>query len=168
MVLMPAPKLRVERIDRSSDQILKNLMEHYLHDMAEWFEFDSTEDGSYSYSTDPIWDEGFDVFLVYSDVIPIGFAIVGSGERWIADKSARDLDEFFVIRRYRRKGVGQFLAEHVWGLYPGKWVVRVFQNNLPALPFWRVTVSGYTQGAYEEECREVAGLHWSYFTFQID
>ena len=165
---MTAPKFRVERIDRSSDQILKNLMEHYLHDMAEWFEFDSTEDGSYSYSTDHIWDEGFDVFLVYSDVIPIGFAIVGSGERWIEDKNARDLDEFFVIRRYRRRGVGQFLAEHVWSLYPGKWVVRVFQNNLPALPFWRVVVSGYTGGAYEENIREVEGLRWSYFTFRKD
>ena len=165
---MTAPKFRVERIDRSSDQILKNLMEHYLHDMAEWFEFDSSEDGSYSYSTDHLWDEGFDVFLVYSDVIPIGFAIVGSGERWIEDINARDLDEFFVIRRYRRRGVGQFLAEHVWSLYPGKWVVRVFQRNLGALPFWRVVVSGYAGGAYEEDIREVEGLRWSYFTFRKD
>ena len=161
------PKFRVEKVDRSSDQVLRNLLEHYLHDMAEWFEFDSLEDGSYSYSATNFWDEGFDVFIAYTDLIPIGFAIVGSGERWIGDKNARDLDEFFVVRRYRRKGLGQFLAEHVWSLYPGKWVVRVFQHNLPALPFWRVAVSGYTDGVYEEDFREVEGNGWSYFTFRI-
>ena len=59
------------------------------------------------------------------------------------------------------------VAEHVWSLYPGKWVVRVFQHNLPALPFWRVAVSGYTDGVYEEDFREVEGNGWSYFTFRI-
>ncbi len=162
---MPVANFRVERANRSSDRILGNLMEHYMHDMAEWFEFDSLEDGSYSYSTQQFWDEGFDVFLAYADLIPIGFAIVGSAQQWIGDQTARDLVEFFVIRRYRRKGVGLVLAEHVWGLYPVKWVVRVFQHNLPALPFWRVAVSGYTSGAYDEDIHQVEGHPWSYFTF---
>ncbi|MCZ6852674.1 MAG: hypothetical protein O7G86_02040 [Gammaproteobacteria bacterium] len=163
---MSVPSFRVVQVDRSSDQILKNLMEHYLHDMAEWFEFDSREDGSYSYDTNQFWNDGVAVFLAYSDTVPIAFAIVGSGEKWIGDKTAHDLTEFFVIRRYRRKAVGRILAEHVWGKYPGKWVVRVFQRNLPALPFWRAAVSVYTGGAFDEDIREMEGHRWSYFTFQ--
>ena len=162
---MTVPNFRVERVEVSFERTLNNLMEHYLHDMAEWFEFDSSEDGSYSRSTDHFWDQGLDVFLAYAGLIPIGFAIVGSAERWIDDDNARDLDEFFVVRRYRRKGIGLAFAEHVWKLYPGKWVVRVFQNNLPALPFWRMAVSGFTGDAYDEEIREVEGNRWSYFTF---
>lgn len=161
----PVAEFRIVKVDRLEDQVLKNLLEHYLHDMAQWFGFDSLEDGSYSYSTDHIWDEGLDVFLTYANLIPIGFAIVGSGESWVGDKNARDLDEFFVVRKYRRKGVGLKLAEHVWNLYPGRWVVRVFQRNVPALPFWRVAVSGYTGGSYAEEVCEVDERDWSYFTF---
>ena len=137
-----------------------------MHDMAEWFQFDSLEDGSYSYATDHCWEEGCAVFLAYSDVTPIGFAIVGSGEQWTGDQNARELVEFFIVRKYRRKGVGRILAEHVWSLYPEKWVVRVFQHNLPALPFWRVAVSGFTEGAYDEDFHEVDGFPWSYFTFE--
>lgn len=163
---MSASDFRVDRVGRSSDQILRNLMEHYLHDMAEWFEFDSREDGSYSYATDRFWGDGFAVFVAYSEVIPIGFAVVGSAEHWVGDETARDLVEFFVVRKYRRKGVGRIFAEHVWNLYPGKWVVRVLQRNLPALPFWRAAVSGYTRGAFDEDIHEVEGLRWSCFTFQ--
>ena len=32
---------RIARVDRTADDVLGNLFEHYLHDMAQWFEFDT-------------------------------------------------------------------------------------------------------------------------------
>ncbi|NJN50905.1 MAG: hypothetical protein HC809_03095 [Gammaproteobacteria bacterium] len=70
-----------------------------------------------------------------------------------------------MVRRHRRSGVGQAFAAHVWDLYRSPWVVRVFQGNLPAVPFWRGAVARYTDGSSREEVREVNGRKWSYFLF---
>lgn len=162
--MLPA-NFKVSRVDRSSDAVLANLFQHYLYDMAEWFALDTQTDGRYAYSTDTIWDRGLDVFFAYAGDLPIGFGIVGSAQSWIGEADRRDLHEFFVVRRYRRNGVGQALANDVWDRYPGPWLVRVFQGNLPALPFWRRVVAAYSGTRHREEVRTIDGRSWSYFRF---
>jgi hypothetical protein len=56
-LLMPLP-LVISRIGPESDVLLRNLFEHYCHDMSEWFDFDTTADGSYSHDTSSIWALG--------------------------------------------------------------------------------------------------------------
>ena len=155
---------RIARVDRTADDVLGNLFEHYLHDMAQWFEFDTGTDGSYSYATHAIWD-AYDVYFAYADSIPIGFALIGSAAAWTDDSATRDMDEFFVIRRYRRHGVGREFANHLWNQYPGSWLVRVMQGNLPALPFWREIIAARAGGAFKEDVRTANERVWSYFTF---
>ena len=100
--------------------------------------------------------------------MPIAFAVVGSAQAFISDVDAKDLDEFFVVRRYRRSGVGRDLAQQIWDAYPGPWLVRVFQGNVPALPFWRSAIADYTNHAYVEDVRTVRDRPWSYFTFTTE
>ena len=64
-------------------------------------------DGNYHYPTDKLWELDVHVYLAYHKQIPIGFGLVGSAEAFISDADVNDLDEFFVVRRYRRSGVGQ-------------------------------------------------------------
>lgn len=163
--MLPA-NFRVTAVDRSCQGGLDNLFQLYLHDMAEWFEVDTGSDGRYAYPTDTIWERGLGVFFAYAGAIPIGFAVVGSAERWVGDADVRDLHEFFVVRRYRRHGVGQALAHHVWRQYPGAWLVRVYQRNSPALSFWRHAVASHCGSNYREETRTVDSRRWSYFTFE--
>jgi predicted acetyltransferase len=157
--------IEVRQVDRSCEAIVRNLLEHYCHDMAEWFLLDAHEDGSYRYLPDQVWSDGVDVHLAYLSGIPIGFALVGSAAPYAADAGAKDLKEFFVVRRHRRSGIGRMLAERVWNLYPGKWLVRVYHGNRPALPFWRAAIGAYTGDAFAEEVRTVEGRSWSHFTF---
>lgn len=158
-------QLRFEPVDASAAPVLSNLFEHYLYDMAEWFGFDSHEDGLYHYPAHICWEDGRQMYFAYADGLPIGFARVGSAADWTGDAAARDLQEFFVMRRYRRQGVGRVFAEHVWKAHPGAWLVRVFRGNRPALPFWRAAIAAYTDGAYREEERAVEERVWSFFTF---
>lgn len=147
--------------------VLGNLFEHYLHDMAEWFEFDSNADGSYDYPASACWADDGAVFVPYSGAVPIGFAVVTRATSSVATE-CRDIKEFFVVRRYRHNGVAEALAHHVWDRYPGPWLVRVFQGNRPALPFWRRTIDAYTAGRYREDSREANKKTWSYFSFRSD
>jgi predicted acetyltransferase len=155
----------IRRVDRSQAPVVDNLLELYCHDMAEWFLVDAHEDGRYAYPAEEVWNDGVDVYLARLDRVPIGFALVGSAEPYVGDPSVKDLDEFFIVRRHRRGGLGQALATHVWNAYPGQWLVRVFQGNRPALPFWRAAIGRYTGGGYSEEERDVNGRRWSYFRF---
>lgn len=162
----PSPEaLDVRRVDRSQEKVVHNLLEHYCYDMAEWFLLDANEEGNYAYPPEKVWNDDVHVYVAYLGRIPVGFALVGSATGYVGDANAKDLDEFFVVRRHRRSGIGQVLAERVWRLYPGPWLVRVFQGNVPALPFWRRTISAYTGGEFREEVRQVSDRAWSYFTF---
>ena len=48
-----------------------------------------------------------------------------------------DLAEFFVMRKYRRHGVGTFLARELFSRFPGAWQVRQMASNSAATAFWR-------------------------------
>jgi len=141
---------RIEEVDDSADAVLRNLFEHYLHDMAEWFLFDSREDGAYHFATEEVWGT-YRVYLLYAARIPVGFALVGSADEYLARGGVHDMDEFFVVRRHRRHGL-----------------VRVYEANLPAVPFWRAAISSYTRDAFVEQARSVRDRPWSYFEFRAD
>ena len=52
-----------ERIDRSQDTILRNLYEHYVHDMSEWLGIDTRDDGAFGVDTTPCWQDDCAVYL---------------------------------------------------------------------------------------------------------
>ncbi|MBI3782263.1 MAG: GNAT family N-acetyltransferase [Deltaproteobacteria bacterium] len=141
----------IDRVGPESNQILVNLFEHYLHDMAEWFRFDVGADGRYAYDVSPHWRNNDSVYLARVDGALAGFVIVGSAEPWTNDPASLDIREFFVIRRHRHSGVGRDMAHHVWNRHRGRWLVRVLEANLPAVPFWRKTIAAYSKGRYAEQ-----------------
>jgi predicted acetyltransferase len=162
---MKPSNLLIEKIGPESDVLLRNLLEHYVHDMTEWFEIDTKADGSYSYDTSLIWEHGYDVSLAKAGESIAGFAIIGSAVKWLGDIAAHDVHEFFVLRRFRRSGFGQNMAMHLWKERPGKWLVRVLESNAPAALFWRAAISSYTTGAHAEESRIVDGRRCLFFKF---
>ena len=60
----------------------------------------------------------------------VGFALVTRGPGLRADGEVWDISEFFVLRRYRDRGVGSEMAEKIWRLFPGRWQIRVRSDNL--------------------------------------
>ena len=139
---MSPSNLSISKIGPESDAVLRNLFEHYLHDMAEWFEIDTQAGGSYSYDTSSVWDNGYDAYLAKVGDSIAGFALVGSAVEWLGDIGAHDVHEFFVIRGFRRNGVGQGMATALWNERSGEWLVRVLELNAPAVLFWRTAISG--------------------------
>jgi predicted acetyltransferase len=162
---MSPSELSISKIGPESDVVLRNLFEHYIHDMSEWFEIDTQADGSYSYDTASVWAKGYEAYLAKIGDAIAGFALVGSADEWLGDTGAHDVHEFFVIRRYRRSGVGQSMAAYLWNEHSGKWLVRVLELNTPAVRFWRAAISRHSAGAYKEEGRIVKGRPWRFFRF---
>ena len=65
--------------------------------------------------------------------------------------------KFFVMRKYRRKGIGQAVAVQIFERFPGKWeVIQHGENEISKL-FWENVISAYTNGNY---MREQAKTEW--------
>jgi predicted acetyltransferase len=78
-----------------------------------------------------------------------GFVLVN---RWSALNRLVDhaVAEFFVLRKYRRIGVGSRAARILFERWPGRWEVAVARYNKPALAFWRKAIPAAVDGAVEE------------------
>ncbi len=162
---MTSPDLEISKIGPESDLLLRNLFEHYCYDMSEFFEVDAGADGSYSYDTGSIWATNYEVYVVKAGGSIAGFALIGVADEWLGTTGTHDIHEFFVMRRFRRCGLGRRMAAFLWNTHAGEWLVRVFEANSPAVSFWRAAVSHYSSGLYREERRVVNGRAWRFFRF---
>ncbi|MNP65978.1 hypothetical protein D3C76_1616210 [compost metagenome] len=63
------------------------------------------------------------------------------------------LNEFFVLRSFRGKGVAEAAAVEVFNRHSGTWELQTNpeSTNIRAQTFWRKTIKYYTDGVYEEK-----------------
>jgi len=146
--------------------VARNLARFYIYDMSEHAGFEFADDGMFVAGAGlgnywgiapespqdrwpPHW-RGF-AHLLRANGHPAGFALV----RQIASAPALyDMGEFFIARKYRRKGAGASVATEMFRRYPGRWEVREMPSNIGAQAFWRRIIDAFTGGAFEET-REV-------------
>jgi len=74
--------------------------------------------------------------------------------------------EFFIVRGYRRQGIGMKVAHEVWRMFPGPWEVRVMQSNRTALSFWQRAIAAFNAQTIHPVRVEGDGLCWHVFAFQ--
>lgn len=62
--------------------------------------------------------------------------------------------EFFVVRKYRRLGVGRQAALQLFQRFPAEWHIAQQAANIPSQLFWRKIIAEYTNGIYQEVLNE--------------
>lgn len=149
---------------------MSNLLELYIHDMSAAFpnmEIDAR--GRFGYPKLPLYwsepDRRF-AFIVKLDARIAGFVLATRGSHLANAPEDLDVDEFFVLRQYRRRDIGRQAATLLWNRIPGKWTVRVSEGNSGGTAFWRKVVSDFTQGAATELQRAGTPNHWRVFSFE--
>jgi predicted acetyltransferase len=155
----------VIRIESDNDGILRNLSEHYAHDVSEWFGGETKADGRFVYDTSQFWRGDFAVYLAKVGDCLAGFAVVGSAERWLGKQATRDVKDFFVLRAHRRSGVAAAMALFIWNEFPAEWLVRVLAANKSAIPFWRRAVRDYIGDAHQENAVTDQRREWIHLRF---
>lgn len=148
--------------------MLSNLLELYVHDLSEIFPVEIGSDGRFGYETLPLyWAEPATrhAFLIKHGSRVAGFAFATRGSPASDDPEDLDVAEFFVLRGYRRSGVGRQAAMALWDSVPGHWVVRVSEGNRAGLPFWSEVIRSYTSGDFVETVRPGSPQSWRVFRF---
>jgi len=154
------PDITFRKAEWQDKRVLAQLLEFYRYDMCEYWPGDLNMHGEYGLAVDrylrnPLLSAHF--FLV--DGKYAGFGLVdpdvslAGNEFWMG--------QFFVMRPYRRTGVGRLGARFLFDAHRGKWEVGQMPLNLPAQAFWRRTISEYTNGNFVEH--ELHDARWDGF-----
>lgn len=167
---VPQPSTAVEVIPATREQepILANLLELYIHDFSELLDAKLGPDGRFGYPRLRLyWSEpGRHPMLVKAAGRWAGFALVKRGSEISGDPDVWDMAEFFVLRGYRRQGVGTQIAQDVWRQFPGRWQVRVMQSNIAAQLFWERAIASLIGAVIRPAVFEKDGECWRYFSFE--
>jgi predicted acetyltransferase len=155
-------EIEIVEARESDEAVIRNLFPLYIHDLSEFMGWDVPDDGLFAASDllvqywgrkprDPRfrWGEGLHghPFLVRVDGNLAGFVLVREMRK---DPDLYDVGEFFILRKFRGKGVGKEAAHRAFDMFPGGWQVRELQENTPAQAFWRRIIDEYTGGDYAE------------------
>ena len=143
--------------------IVQNLTQYYIYDFSEFMGWDPSPEGLFGGCDELPQYWGWDVeneqlrwpkdwvgypFIIRVDGVLAGFAMIrrlGAGE-----PPTYEVGEFFVLRRFRRHGVGKTVAQRLFDRFRGNWVVKQMYDNTPARDFWHRTIDEYTGGKFEE------------------
>ena len=136
---------------------ISQMLELYQHDLVSIWDQDLDSGGRYGYNmapyVQPSPNKGF-VFRVHGH--HVGFALVDSpgrfcdGDWWMT--------QFFVVRKYRGRGVGRAAAVQILDAVRGRWEVGQMAGNGAGREFWRSVIREYTQDAYVEH--SMKGPEW--------
>lgn len=132
-------------------ETLRNLLEKYLCEFAQYEQLDVADDGLYHYKwLDCYWtDPNRFPYFIKVDGKLAGFAMVNDYPEIPERTPDFCLAEFFVMPRYRRMGVGKEAAFQLFDRHRGKWQFQRHPHNLPSVHFWNRVVDEYTHGHFE-------------------
>ena len=142
--------------DPTAAPLLSRLMQLYVYDLSEAVPdgLEIGEDGCFSGGTSisSCWQEPWrTASVIRVDEKIAGFCIVDRRSRLTGVTTVSDVAELFVLRRYRRHGVGMRAAHLAFDRGPGAWEVRQRAWNAAATLFWRRAIDAYTRGAFTEQ-----------------
>jgi predicted acetyltransferase len=145
----------------SQAEVIANLVPFYIYDLSELMGWSCPESGRFggeddlpqywgnSVESECAWPKGSEghPFTIRVDGELAGFALV----KRVGDTSTPhfEIGGYFVLRKFRRKHVGERVARDVFAMFPGNWTVGSMVGNTPANAFWKSAVADFTAGEFE-------------------
>ncbi|HEY7371080.1 MAG TPA: GNAT family N-acetyltransferase [Polyangia bacterium] len=146
------PTISLSPVTEAERPALDSLMQLYIYDWSELRPLDVGGDGRFhGYPLDAYWqDDWRHPLLLRVDGRLAGFALVTARSHLTGAPGVFDMAEFFVMRRYRRQGVGLAAASAAFDRFRGPWEIRQRDENAAATAFWRRVADRYTGGRYRD------------------
>ena len=131
-------------------EIVRNLSAYYIYDFTEYTGWSCPKNGLFA-GCDELFDD-WSVGKNHPFVIKVNGELAGfAGVAYDDDSGEHFIQEFFIMRKFRRKGVGKSIALMLFDRFPGKWKVQQLTANTPAVGFWRAIIDEYTNSVFTHE-----------------
>lgn len=142
-------KIQIKRAGLVERVPIFKMLELYQYELSDIWDQDIDEHGEYGYNLDRFWnDKKCFPFIVLIEGHYAGFALVDAYVK--VGASGYWMDQFFILKKYRKRGVGRALAFDVFSQMSGKWEVGQMTENVAAQAFRRRVINQYSHGRYKE------------------
>lgn len=149
------------------EPVISNLFELYVHDFSEFHHLDLDHNGRFrpEYLSCNLKRRSRYPFLISVNGNLAGFAFVKKGSELCGSPAIWDIAEFFVVRAYRKQGIGTRVAQELWRRFPGPWEIRVMMLNYGALRFWGSAIQKFLGITIEPVRVERDDVSWYVYAF---
>lgn len=158
----------LRRAARDRQPAIANLLQLYLYEFSAELGTDVEPDGRFAWDgLNDYWTEtDLHPFLMTVEGKLAGFALV---QRILASDGTLvwDVEDFFVMARFRRSGLGTFAACCLFDRFAGPWQVRVLSSNDRALAFWRAAIAERVPNLAAPATCRATGRRFAIFRFEI-
>ena len=125
--------------EREQMPLIRNLYQFYLYESSDWEQEDVEVDGRFYIHDEHLvryWQEpGWSAQLLLVDGFIAGFLLIERSE--LPGVDALELADLFILKKYRRQGIGRALATQVLMSGEDNWLVRFYGQDEIAQAFWR-------------------------------
>jgi predicted acetyltransferase len=144
--------MRLNLIDQDSRMLVGSLWQFYKHDLSEFLGTRPESDGKFRPGRLPSYFDDPDRcgYLIYAEQELLGFAMLLGIE-----KPPVVIGDFFILRTFRRSGIGSNAAKLVMQTQMGPWEIPFQTDNSGAARFWRRVAESLAPGRWSEELRAV-------------
>lgn len=141
--------IKLVPVEIDDREVLKNLLEKYDYEFSQYDNRDVNKLGLYGYDyLDYYWAEKNRwAFFIMMNGKLAGFAMVNDFPE-VKEDTDYCMSEFFVMYKYRGRGVGKYAAIKVFDMFHGKWQLKRHPKNIGSVHFWDSVVNEYTKGDY--------------------
>ncbi|OCA82318.1 hypothetical protein A8F94_20635 [Bacillus sp. FJAT-27225] len=118
-------------------EIIKNMYALYLHDLSAFSDsLRENSKGTYEFdSFSLLWEkEGVNPYFILANGEKAGFILLL--EPPFTKKIDYLINDFFIYKRFRKRGVGLRTAQLLFEQKPGSYFVAQLERNQPAVRFW--------------------------------
>ena len=141
-------------ISSADRPVVEALWQLYRHDMSEFTDSHPGADGLFNWGRLPgYFENNSEGWLIRSGAGQLaGFAFVtcsGDGSHSIGD--------FFIMRRWRRRGFAMHVDLALLSAHPGPWEIAFQSANSGAGALWRAVAEHVAPAEWHEETRPVPG-----------
>jgi len=162
--------MKIELEIAKSAELIRNMFQYYIYDMSEYTKFSPNDDGTYTVDESIIqlnnyWTSSIHYpYLKKVDGEIAGFVLI---REFPFSKDYNDIGQFFVLRKYKRMGVGKEAFKLSVRKHPGKWITRVLPNNQGAYKFWRKVISEIADELSEVRNEKYMNKEMVYFYYSV-
>ncbi len=137
-------------------EILAGLFQLYRHDLSEYSGQDIGQDAAFDDRNlgRYLLPARYCAYLFHVGDQLAGFALVDLESNHVENETVSNLDDFFILRRWRRQGVGTEAATLLLSSRPGRWQINKRTYNPVAMNFWNRVVESVATGEIREHVTE--------------
>ena len=130
-------QIELMRTDATATELIANLYQFYAYESSDWEDEEVENDGRFyihhahlaRYWQEPDWSAS----LILVDGFIAGFLLVERSE--LPGIDAKEFADLFILRKYRRRGIGRALFQQLVCASGEPWVISLYRDDPLGMPF---------------------------------